>query len=45
MHSSVTDENMAVRYNLGSDGGKLPATRGLPVNFDQAFANCTWFGS
>jgi hypothetical protein len=44
-HESTTDDNMSLRYNIAIDGTRMPSGRGMPVNIEQAFANCVWFGS
>jgi hypothetical protein len=41
--ASETDINMGLHYNIGRDGVKVPSVKGIPVNLDQAFANCVWF--
>lgn len=40
---SDADQNTSTKYNLGTDGVKVPSVRGIPVNLDQAFANCVWW--
>lgn len=42
---SNTDDNMGMKYDIGINGYKVTSARGLPVNLDAAFANCTWFSS
>lgn len=39
------DQNMSMRYDLGKNGVKVASVPGIPVNLDQAFSNCVWFGS
>jgi hypothetical protein len=42
---SGTDDNVSLRYNIAIDGTRVPSGRGIPVDIEQAFANCVWFGS
>ena len=44
-YGSNLDDKMFMHYSIGEDGVMAQSGRGIPVNIEQAFANCVWFGS
>lgn len=44
-YSVSSSEHTSVRYDFATDGVMLPDALGLPINIEQAFANCVWSGN